>query len=292
MRNDPLAYLADELKTLQDQGLYRELRVLDGEQASTATFDGKSVVNLSSNNYLGLTTHPKLKAKAKRAKGATVLPVVDLLAPDGAQVVDGVIAKSGRATGSLSATLADGGLFGLRVGGLSGTGGVTFSWSLKPARVPAVRLDPLAGDEQKEYPFPARGGALVSWSVSFRGDGAAQAIRVLDPDGIEVPFDPEDPTYVVRKITSERIKDLPIPADRPGGLLVYGIPGFKLEKDVVQRRTDRLAEGGIVFKLSFEVGRDATLEDLRRQHDAVLLATGVYAAKDLPVPGAGSMWWR
>ena len=76
--------------------------------------------------------------------------------------------------------------------------------------------------------------------------------------------------------------------DRPGGLLVYGIPGFKLEKDVVARRTDRLADGGIVFKLNFEVGRDATLEDLRRTHDAVLLATGVYAAKDLPVPGAGS----
>ena len=76
--------------------------------------------------------------------------------------------------------------------------------------------------------------------------------------------------------------------DRPGGLLVYGIPGFKLEKDVVQRRTDRLADGGIVFKLNFEVGKDATLEDLRREHDAVLLATGVYAAKDLPVPGAGS----
>ncbi|HYE45015.1 MAG TPA: NAD(P)-dependent oxidoreductase [Caulobacter sp.] len=76
--------------------------------------------------------------------------------------------------------------------------------------------------------------------------------------------------------------------DRPGGLLVYGIPGFKLEKDVVARRTDRLAAGGIVFRLNFEVGRDATLEDLRREHDAVLLATGVYAAKDLPVPGAGS----
>jgi len=76
--------------------------------------------------------------------------------------------------------------------------------------------------------------------------------------------------------------------DRPGGLLVYGIPGFKLEKDVVQRRTDRLADGGIVFRLNFEVGKDATLEDLRREHDAVLLATGVYAAKDLPVPGAGS----
>ncbi len=76
--------------------------------------------------------------------------------------------------------------------------------------------------------------------------------------------------------------------DRPGGLLIYGIPGFKLEKDVVERRTNRLADGGIVFRLNFEVGKDATLEDLRRMHDAVLLATGVYAAKDLPVPGSGS----
>ncbi len=67
MRHDPLAYLADELKSLQEQGLYRPLRVLDGEQTTTATFDGKSVVNLSSNNYLGLTTHPRLKEKAIEA---------------------------------------------------------------------------------------------------------------------------------------------------------------------------------------------------------------------------------
>jgi glutamate synthase (NADPH) small chain len=76
--------------------------------------------------------------------------------------------------------------------------------------------------------------------------------------------------------------------DRPGGLLIYGIPGFKLEKDVVARRTDRLAEGGVEFRLNFEVGRDATLAQLREKHDAVLLATGVYAAKDLPVPGTGA----
>jgi glutamate synthase (NADPH/NADH) small chain len=76
--------------------------------------------------------------------------------------------------------------------------------------------------------------------------------------------------------------------DRAGGLLIYGIPGFKLEKDVVERRTQRLAEGGVAFKLGFEVGKDASLEDLRAQHDAVLIAVGVYAARDLTVPGSGS----
>ncbi|MGQ0584492.1 MAG: NAD(P)-binding protein, partial [Reyranella sp.] len=68
--------------------------------------------------------------------------------------------------------------------------------------------------------------------------------------------------------------------DRPGGLLVYGIPGFKLEKEVVERRTRRLAEGGVRFALNFEVGRDATLAELRERHDSVLVATGVYAARD------------
>jgi glutamate synthase (NADPH/NADH) small chain len=76
--------------------------------------------------------------------------------------------------------------------------------------------------------------------------------------------------------------------DRAGGLLIYGIPSFKLEKPVVERRTQRLADSGIVFKLGFEVGRDATLAQLREDHDAVLIATGVYAARDLAVPGAGS----
>jgi len=76
--------------------------------------------------------------------------------------------------------------------------------------------------------------------------------------------------------------------DRPGGLLVYGIPGFKLEKDVVERRTRRLAEGGVEYVLDFEVGRDATLDQLRARHDSLLIATGVYAARDMAVPGAGS----
>jgi len=76
--------------------------------------------------------------------------------------------------------------------------------------------------------------------------------------------------------------------DRVGGLLVYGIPGFKLEKDVVERRAERLRASGVEFKLNFEVGRDATLEQLRAQHDAVLIATGVYKARELNTPGAGS----
>jgi glutamate synthase (NADPH/NADH) small chain len=76
--------------------------------------------------------------------------------------------------------------------------------------------------------------------------------------------------------------------DRAGGLLIYGIPGFKLEKEVVERRTRRLADGGVEFRLNFEVGRDATLAELRERHDSVLVATGVYKARDLAVPGAGS----
>ena len=67
MRTDPLAYLDTELQSLKEQGLYRPLRVLDGEQAATSVFDGASVVNLSSNNYLGLTTPPRLKARAIEA---------------------------------------------------------------------------------------------------------------------------------------------------------------------------------------------------------------------------------
>jgi glycine C-acetyltransferase len=67
MRADPLRYLADELDALRAQGVYRRLRVLDGEQKARASFDHRSVVNLSSNNYLGLTTHPKLRERAIEA---------------------------------------------------------------------------------------------------------------------------------------------------------------------------------------------------------------------------------
>src|SRR5712691_1209405 len=67
MRRDPLAYLTAELDTLKQQGLYRPLRVLEGEQKPTTTFDHRQVVNLSSNNYLGLTTHPRLRERALEA---------------------------------------------------------------------------------------------------------------------------------------------------------------------------------------------------------------------------------
>ena len=76
--------------------------------------------------------------------------------------------------------------------------------------------------------------------------------------------------------------------DRAGGLLTYGIPGFKLEKHVVMRRVDRLKAGGIVFHEGFEVGRDAGLEELRTRHDAMLIATGVYKARALKAPGSGA----
>jgi glycine C-acetyltransferase len=66
-RDDPLRYLADELNTLREQGLYRRLRVLEDEQRARTTVDHRSVVNLSSNNYLGLTTHPSLRARAVEA---------------------------------------------------------------------------------------------------------------------------------------------------------------------------------------------------------------------------------
>src|SRR4051812_50206580 len=67
MRQDPLRYLTDELGSLKEQGLYRELRVLEGEQKARASFDHRQVVNLSSNNYLGLTTHPRLRERALEA---------------------------------------------------------------------------------------------------------------------------------------------------------------------------------------------------------------------------------
>jgi glycine C-acetyltransferase len=67
MRQNPLAYLDEELNELRRQGLYRPLRVLDGEQAAHTSIDRRDVVNLSSNNYLGLTTHPTLRARALEA---------------------------------------------------------------------------------------------------------------------------------------------------------------------------------------------------------------------------------
>ncbi len=75
--------------------------------------------------------------------------------------------------------------------------------------------------------------------------------------------------------------------DRVGGLLIYGIPNFKLEKDIVARRAKLLEDGGVQYHLNFEIGRDGTFKELRQQHDAVLIATGVYDYRDLQLPGSG-----
>tara|TARA_Y100001970_G_C14232583_1_gene859591 strand:+ start:1152 stop:2591 length:1440 start_codon:yes stop_codon:yes gene_type:complete len=73
--------------------------------------------------------------------------------------------------------------------------------------------------------------------------------------------------------------------DRPGGLLIYGIPNFKLEKYVVERRTKLLKESGIKFYQNFEVGKNLKLEELRKKHDAILIATGVYKAREIEAKG-------
>ena len=73
--------------------------------------------------------------------------------------------------------------------------------------------------------------------------------------------------------------------DRPGGLLIYGIPNFKLEKFVVERRTKLLKDSGIKFVQNFEVGKDKSLYALKENHDAVLIATGVYKPREINIPG-------
>ena len=76
--------------------------------------------------------------------------------------------------------------------------------------------------------------------------------------------------------------------DRAGGLLIYGIPSFKLEKDVVEKRNDQLSQGGVNFVLNCTVGKDVSFEDLQAKHDAIIIATGVYKSRDLSMPGSGA----
>ena len=75
--------------------------------------------------------------------------------------------------------------------------------------------------------------------------------------------------------------------DRVGGLLIYGIPGFKLEKDIVTRRAELLEKSGIEFVLNCEIGKDITFDEIHSRHNAVLIATGVYKARELKMPGSG-----
>jgi glutamate synthase (NADPH/NADH) small chain len=76
--------------------------------------------------------------------------------------------------------------------------------------------------------------------------------------------------------------------DRAGGLMTYGIPGFKLEKPVVMQRIDQLAEGGVEFVMNCDVGEDLSFDAIRGKHDAVLIATGVYKSRELDGPGSSA----
>ena len=76
--------------------------------------------------------------------------------------------------------------------------------------------------------------------------------------------------------------------DRGGGLMTYGIPGFKLEKPIVMRRMEQLAEGGVQFVMNCQIGLDMSFADIRSTHDAVLIATGVYKKRGIRAPGVGA----
>ncbi|MFY0633591.1 MAG: NAD(P)-dependent oxidoreductase [Vannielia sp.] len=76
--------------------------------------------------------------------------------------------------------------------------------------------------------------------------------------------------------------------DRAGGLMTYGIPGFKLEKDIVMRRNKQLEDGGVTFKLDCNVGEDISFDEIQKAHGAVIIATGVYKTRELQAPGVGA----
>src|SRR5207244_1211898 len=74
-------------------------------------------------------------------------------------------------------------------------------------------------------------------------------------------------------------------ADRPGGLMRYGIPEFKMEKKFLERRLDQMKAEGTEFRVNTNVGVDITVEELRAQFDAIVLAGGATQWRDLPIPG-------
>ena len=72
--------------------------------------------------------------------------------------------------------------------------------------------------------------------------------------------------------------------DRAGGLMIYGIPSFKLEKSIIERRYNLLKQAGIIFHLGFEVGKESSLAELKKKHAAILIATGVYKPREIEIP--------
>ena len=114
-------------------------------------------------------------------------------------------------------------------------------------------------------PIKARSERLESVGIIGAGPGGMAAADVLRRAGVQVTI-------------YDRY-------DRAGGLLTYGIPGFKLEKPVVMQRVEQLEAAGVRFVLNCAVGEDLTFEAIRGSHDALLIATGVYKARDIAAPG-------
>ena len=114
-------------------------------------------------------------------------------------------------------------------------------------------------------PIKARSERLESVGIIGAGPGGLAAADVLRRSGVQVTI-------------YDRY-------DRAGGLLTYGIPGFKLEKPVVMQRIEQLEAAGVRFVLNCTVGEDLSFEAIRGSHDALLIATGVYKARDIEVPG-------
>src|SRR5690606_24600078 len=124
-----------------------------------------------------------------------------------------------------------------------------------------------AWDEGRVKPFTPRKELGLSVGIIGAGPGGLAAAEQLRRTGYEV--------HVYDR------------HDRVGGLLIYGIPNFKLDKEIVIRRARLFEDSGVHFHLNFAVGRDATLAELRAKHDAIVIATGVYKARDVELPGSG-----
>lgn len=126
-----------------------------------------------------------------------------------------------------------------------------------------------AWDEGWVQPITNGGERPESVGIIGAGPGGLAAADVLRREGVQVTI-------------YDRY-------DRAGGLLTYGIPGFKLEKDVVMRRNKQFEEAGVTFNLNCDVGRDITFADIRAKHDAVIIATGVYKTREIQAPGVGGL---
>ncbi len=147
----------------------------------------------------------QLKAVVKKAKTGDLAPVLELVAPDGGVEVVGT--SSSKAASIKKALLAEEGRYALRVRGASGTGAYTLSWSLKPDKGVKVKKESIGAGVTRDFAFAGAGGGLVSWALKYTGDGGAQVVSILDPDGTVVPFDGD---AVIRKGTSEKAKDVPL----------------------------------------------------------------------------------